>query len=375
MDSDHRPLSVVSSAILKRGSSRSYGAQKKARCGVCGTLHSRWYDHKTRRVRDLSCGDTRVYLELDIRRVECRRCGKVKRERLDFLADNPFYTKRFAWYVGRRCATASIKAVAEELQLDWHTVKTLEKQYMQAQLERAGTPAPKVIGIDEISVRKGHTYRIVVSDLIRGRPIWFGGDDRSEASMDQFYAWLGPRKSAGIRLAVMDMWKPFGNSTRRNAPQAAILFDKFHVMRHLGEALDKVRKQEYGRVSGDKRRFIKGQKYHLLLRAENLTLEGKQSLKLLLTANKRLNTAYVLKESFGQLWGYEREGWARRFFDNWRNALKWQRFKPYEKFAAMIERHWDGIAAYSHPENKVSLGFVEGLNNKIRVIQRRAYGL
>lgn len=323
----------------------------------------------------MSCGDTRVYLEFEIRRVDCRRCGKVKREQLDFLADNPFYTKRFAWYVGRRCAAASLKSVAEELHLDWHTVKALEKQYMQAQLERAGKPAPKVIGIDEISIRKGHTYRIVVSDLIRRRPIWFGGDDRSEASMDQFYAWLGPRKSAGIRLAVMDMWKPFRNSTQRNAPQAAVLFDKFHVMRHLGEALDKVRKQEYGRLSGDKRRFIKGQKYHLLSRAENLTLEGKQSLKLLLTANKRLNTAYLLKESFGQLWSYEREGWARRFLDNWRNALKWQRLKPYEKFAEMIERHWDGIAAHCHPENKVSLGFVEGLNNKIRVIQRRAYGL
>lgn len=83
----------------------------------------------------------------------------------------------------------------------------------------------------------------------------------------------------------------------------------------------------------------------------------------------------MLKESFGQLWSYERKGWARRFFDNWRASLKWQRLKPYEKFAEMIERHWDGIASYCHPENKVSLGFVEGLNNKIRVIQRRAYGL
>jgi len=118
-----------------------------------------------------------------------------------------------------------------------------------------------------------------------------------------------------------------------------------------------------------------GQKYTLLSRHENLTLEGKRSLKLLLAANKRLNTAYVLKEAFGQLWDYGREGWARRFFDNWRASLKWQRLGPYERFADMINRHWDGIAAYCKPENKVSLGFVEGLNNKIRVFQRRAYGL
>ena len=310
-----------------------------------------------------------------MRRVACRSCGGVKREQLEFLADNPFYTKRFAYYVGRRCRQGSIKDVAEEFKLHWETIKTLEMQYMRAQLARVGIPGPKVIGIDEISIRKGHTYRIVVSDLIRGRPIWFGGEDRSEASLAQFYEWLGEKKSRGIRLAVMDMWKPFRNATSAHAPQAAILFDKFHIMRHLGEALDKIRKAEYARLAGRDRRYIKGQKYTLLSRRENLTLEGRQALRTLLAANKRLNTAYLLKESFGQLWSYEREGWARRFFENWRASLKWQRLKPYEKFAEMIDRHWDGIAAYCKPENKVSLGFVEGLNNKIRVIQRRAYGL
>ncbi|MBM3222066.1 MAG: transposase [Candidatus Rokubacteria bacterium] len=193
--------------------------------------------------------------------------------------------------------------------------------------------------------------------------------------MDAFYEALGPKKSAGIRLVVMDMWRPFRNSTARHAEEAAILFDKFHVMRHLGEALDKVRKSEYARLTGKDRRFIKGQKYTLLAHRENLTLEGKRSLKLLLAANKRLNTAYLLKESFGQLWNYRLATYARRFFENWRASLKWQRLKPYERFAAMIDRHWDGIAAYCEPENKVALGFVEGLNNKVRVIQRRAYGL
>lgn len=316
-----------------------------------------------------------MYVEFEVRRVDCRSCGKVKRERLEFLADNPFYTKRFAYYVGRRCRAATIKDVAKELKLNWHTVKELDKQYLKAQLSRSGKPKPKVIGVDEVSIRRGHTYRIVVSDLERGRPIWFGGKDRSEESLREFFNALGKPQSARIRLAVMDMWKPFRNATEASAPQAAILYDKFHVMRHLGEALDRVRKSEYGRLVGKDRGFIKGQKYTLLSRRQNLTLKGRQALKTLLSANKRLNTAYLLKESFGQLWSYEREGWARRFFENWKASLKWQRLRPYEKFAQMIEKHWDGIAAYSRPENKVSLGFVEGLNNKIRVIQRRAYGL
>jgi len=299
----------------------------------------------------------------------------VKQEKLEWLADNPHYTKRFAHHIGRRCRTASIRDVAKEHLLDWKTVKELEMQYMREQIQRAGKARPKVIGVDEISVRRGHTYRIVVSDLERRRPIWFGGKDRSEESMDEFFAFLGKNRSKKVRLAVMDMWKPFRKSTNKNAPQAAILFDKFHILRHLGEALDKVRKKEYGRLEGRQRKFIKGQKYALLSHSQNLRGSARKNLKILLAANKRLNTAYVLKESFGQLWDYESETWARKFFESWRDQLKWQRLGPYEKFAEMIDRHWDGIAAYCKPENKVALGFVEGLNNKIRVFQRRAYGL
>ncbi|PIU20304.1 MAG: hypothetical protein COT18_02980 [Elusimicrobia bacterium CG08_land_8_20_14_0_20_59_10] len=265
--------------------------------------------------------------------------------------------------------------MAIETRLDWKTVKDLDKQYMRAQLARAGKPRPKVIGVDEVSIRKGHTYRVVVSDLERRRPIWFGGADRSEESLGLFFSELGERKSQRIRMAVMDMWKPFRAATKKAAPQAAIVFDKFHILRHLNDALDEVRRAEYARLAGKERSYIKGQRYTLLSNRENLTRNGRRNLRKVLKANSRLNAAYLLRESFGQLWDYEKEGWARRFFDNWRESLKWQRLKPFEKFAAMIDKHWDGIVAYCRPENKVSLGFVEGLNNKIRVIQRRSYGL
>lgn len=298
----------------------------------------------------------------------------MKTERLDWLADNPLYTKRFAFLVGRRCRETTVQEVAEDLFLDWHTVKDLDKQYMREQLRRAGTPAPRVIGIDEIAIGQGHSYRIVVSDLERGRAIWFGGQDRSEKSLDQFFAWLGPTKSRRIRLAVMDMWPAFRTSTLRHAPHARILYDKFHILCHLSAAMDEVRRQEYTRLSGKDRRFIKGQRYSLLSHWCNLKTKGKQALRLLFQANKRLNKAYLLKESFAQLWDYKSPVWARRFFDHWREALKWQRLKPFQKFARMIETHWDGIVVYCDEENHVPLGFVEGLNNKIRTIQRRAYG-
>jgi transposase len=133
---------------------------------------------------------------------------------------------------------------------------------MEAQLKRAGSPGPKAIGIDQIAIRKGHSYRIVVSDLVRRGRIWFGGEDRSEKSMGEFYAWLGPEEefagSAGGNGHVEAVSAADGGT----CTASAILFDKFHVVRHLGEALDQVRKSEYRRLPGRDRHYIKGQKCH-----------------------------------------------------------------------------------------------------------------
>lgn len=250
-------------------------------------------------------------------------------------------------------------------------------EYMQELIEKHPVPQRlEAIGVDEISVRKGHSYAIVVADLHKRRPIWMSESlGRAEEHMDVFFKAMGDKRSKSIRLAVMDMWKPFRNSLKKNAPQAEIVYDKFHVINHLSRALDNVRRLEYKRVAQKDKRFIKGQRYTLLSHKANLDLEGKQALDLLLKANKRLNKAYLLKESFGQLWNYNNPTWARKFFDNWKSQLRWSRLKPFEDFVGLVERHWDGIISYCHPNHKVSLGFMEGLNNKIRVIQRRAFGI
>ena len=324
--------------------------------------------------RDLSIAGWRIYVEFERWRVYCPQCRAVFVERLDWLAKNPRHTQRFAIHVGALCREMTNRAVAELERLHDSTVKTLDKIYIAKQIGLAGIPAPRVIGVDEIAIRKGHDYRIVVSDLDRGRPIWVGGRGRREEDLDLFFKDLGERKARRIKLVAMDMWKPFFNSVKKNVPSGRVVYDKFHIMRHLNDALDTVRRREYHRLSGKDRSYIKGQRYTLLSHRKNLTLEGRRALRLLFKANKRLNVAYLLKESFGQLWDYDTEGWARRFFERWREALKWQRLEPFVKFAGMIERHWDGIASYCHPENKFSLGMVEGLNTKIRVLQRRAYG-
>lgn len=316
----------------------------------------------------------RIYVEFDRWRVYCQSCRAVFVEKLDWLAWNPRYTKRFAAYIGELCREGTHANVAEKERLNRQTVKDLDKMYMQQQVEKAGLPAPRVIGVDEISIRKGHDYRIVVSDLERGRPIWVGGSGRKEEDLDLFFVFLGPQKTRRIKQAVMDMWKPFRNSVTKHVPGVLIVYDKFHILRHLSDALDEVRRSEYRRLAGKDRAYIKGQRYTLLSNWANLSVDGRKGLRKLLKANKRINVAHPLKEQFGRLWAYQSEAWARRFFEKWRDSLKWQRLPSYEKFARMIDRHWDGIVSYCHPDNKCSLGMVEGLNTKIRVIQRRAYG-
>ncbi len=143
-----------------------------------------------------------MFLDIEVRRVDCRYCGKVKQEKLSFLADNPHYTKRFAMYVGRRCGSSTIKDVAEELHLDWHTVKELDKHYMREQLRRAGTAAPKVIGIDEVSVKKRHVYRIVVSTRRVKRSLMTQPINRCfdiQSTLIRFVIWPEPRFSEFVR--------------------------------------------------------------------------------------------------------------------------------------------------------------------------------
>jgi len=300
----------------------------------------------------------------------------VKRETLTWLASSGRFTKRFEQAIGRLCREMTLSRVAEMNRLSWDQVRRMDMGYMRELLAKY-PPARylRALGIDEISIRKRHTYAIVVADLDRQRPIWLGGMGRKEEDLDLFFKEIGPKRAKRISLAVMDMWKPFRSSTRAHVPEVRIVYDKFHVLRHLADALDAVRRSEYKRVNEKERRFIKGQRYTLLSHKSNLDISGRRALRMLLKANKRLHKAYLLKESFGQLWDYKNPIWCRKFFDNWKGQLRWQRLKPFEKFAALIERHWDGIISYCHPNHKVSLGFMEGLNNKIRVIQRRAYGI
>ena len=315
-----------------------------------------------------------MYLRFTWWRVHCQHCHGVHVEKLSWLADNTRYTKRFAIEIGQCCRDSTNKAVARKFALHEHTVKELDKQYMISCLAKLPKMSPTILGVDEIAIRKGHRYRIIVSDLILERPIWVGDEGRKEADFQPFFDELGENKSKKIQLAVMDMWPAFRNALEKNCPNADILYDKFHIMNHLNDRVDDVRKQEYRSASIEQRKYIKGQRYILLSHRRNLDSRGKQSLKELLAVNRRLCKTYILKEQFSQLWDYKSETWARKFFDNWRKQLRWQKLEPLVKFAAMVDKHWDGIVSHCTLEHHIKLGYIEGANNKIKVMQRQAYG-
>ena len=196
-------------------------------------------------------------------------CKGVRTERLSFLADVNRYTDRYAEWVGRQCREKSVKAVAEETGLGWDTVKDLDIIYMRKQLKLNPVEPPRVIGIDELAIGQGHSYRVVVHDLERRRPIWFGDErGRTQEVIDSYYQGIPEVDRQKIDLAVMDMWKPYRKSTEEYCPNAKIHFDHFHIAKHLSVAIDDVRRAEYGRVSGEKRKYIKGSRYILLSNRE-----------------------------------------------------------------------------------------------------------
>jgi len=233
-------------------------------------------------VRDLDAGTAHIYLEFEYRRVKCPQCETVKRETFSWLASSARFTQRFEDRIGLLCREMSVKRVAELNDLNWDQVCRMEKSYMRRLIEQhPPSEELRVIGIDEISIRKGHTYAIVVADLDQKRPIWLGGQGRTEKDMNLFYEAIGEKRCTSIQLAVMDMWKPFRKSTQNHAPNALIVYDKFHIMKHLSDALDEARRSEYKRVNEKDRRFIKGQRYTLLSHKSNLDMKGRRALEML----------------------------------------------------------------------------------------------
>jgi transposase len=343
-------------------------------CSGCQQQVEEAIFYRQREVQHLSLWEHMSYLRLTQYRVNCPRCG-LKVEELPFVGRYGRVTKSLGSLVYELCKVMTNKAVGILQGLDEETVKNIDKSKLQEAQENRCLDGISALGIDEIAVGKGqNNYWHMVSAMNgpRGPELIYIGEGRKEKDVQGFWKWFGPQRTQQIKIGVMDMWKGFSNSFKAHCPGVVILYDKFHVIRHLLDCLNKVRNQELRRANQRMKGLLTGKKFLLLSRLAHVRGKARESLNELLCASARLCRAHLLKESFNHLWSYKSKTWALKFWQGWKASLKWTRLKPYRRFAKMIDEHLDGILAYC--DHKLPLGFIEATNLKAKNIIRRAYG-
>lgn len=342
-------------------------------CSGCRQAVDTVHDCEERWVRDLPLFDTPVELLVHRCRVNCSRCGP-KLEHLTWLAPYQRITQRLALSVARLCRVLPIKHVAEYFSLHWETVKTIDKAHLEATLPAPNLSNVEIMAIDDFAIRKGHRFATLIVEPSRKEVLWIG-QGRGLAELRPFFEALGPEGRQRVRAAVMDMWEPYELAVREHCPNAEIVYDLFHVASKYGrEVVDRVRVDEANRLRSDKpaRQVVKGARWLLLRNPENILPEERIRLNELLAANRALMTIYVLKDDLKHLWDFRYEGAAKRFWDQWYRRARRSRVEPLKKFAASLKEKLHGILAHCRWPLHTSL--LEGINNKIKVIKRMAYG-
>jgi transposase len=280
-------------------------------------------------------------------------------------------TKTLSRVVAEMSREANLSAVAKQFAIGWKTVASVIRRVVAWGLAKRRRRPLRVIGIDEVSRKKGHHYLTLVYDLERGQLVWIG-KDRTQETLEAFFTWLGKRRAKNLRAVCMDMWAPYYDVVRRRAKNATICFDRFHVVQHLNKAVDEVRRALMRKLSAPAKRLIKGTRFVLLKNPWNLTPKQKQALSALVRSNNPLARAWYLKEDFQRFWDYVYQRCAQRHLKAWLWWASHSRLEPFKKFAKMVRAHLDGILAWS--TLRISNGALEGMNNKVKLVSHRSYG-
>lgn len=343
------------------------------RCGGCGRLVSAVHDSEERRVRDLPIFEAAVELLVPRLRVQCEGCGP-KLEHLNWLAPYARVTVRLAASVARLCKVMSIRHVAAFYGLGWPVVKLIDKRALERELGPVDFSGARVLGMDEFALHKGHRYATVVVEVPRKRVLWVGRG-RGREDVRPFFELLGAERCQQVQAVVMDMNSGYALEVRKHCPQADVVFDLFHVLAKYGrEVIDRVRVDEANRLRHDRpaRRLVKGARWLLLRNRDNVAPNDQVRLDELLEANRALFTVYVLKDDLKALWDYRHAGYAQRFWQQWYGRAVRSRITPLVAFARNLKPYLPGILA--HCRWPLGTNLIEGINNKIKVIKRMAYG-
>ncbi len=343
---------------------------------VCSGCHRRVktvHEVSDRIVRDLPILGDQTFLRVGRVRVLCPQCGP-KLELVSWLGRYQRVTQRLAESVVRLCTRMSIRHVAEHFRLGWDAVKNIDKTYLGARLDPVDLSRVKALAMDEVAIRKGHRYATIFADPTTREVLWVV-EGRKRENIRAFFELLGPEGCRRIQV-VVDMMAAYRQEVEAQCPQAEIVYDFFHIVSLYGrKVLDRIRVDEANRLRSDPaaRKVIKGSKWLLLSNKKNLVKrEDRIRLKELLAANWALMKAYVLREDLKRLWRYKYPKAARRFFTIWYRRAIYSKIEPLKRFARLMKEHLEHIIAHCRWPLHTSL--LEGINNKIKVIKRMAYG-
>jgi transposase len=340
-------------------------------CGNCSRRTRRIHSlQRIREWRDLRVRDQDLVLRYCPRRVRCLACGP-RVEHVPWAHKWQRVTRALSRSLAELSRKLTWKETAEHFGVNWKTVAAAVERAVDWGLKHRPWKPLHVIGIDEVSRRKGHRYLTLVYDLIRRRLVWIG-EDRETRTMEKFFEWLGPRRARSIRVVCCDMWAIYMEAVRTNLPWATLVFDRFHVVQHLNRALDEVRRQTWRQLRGEERIAFKKTRWLWLKNPWNLRSKERRRLSALCRINQPIVRAYYLKEAFQRFWDYRREGWAFPYLQQWLWWASHSRLEPFKQFARMIREHIAGIMAWTRL--RISNGALEGMNNKVKVISHRAYG-
>jgi transposase len=342
-------------------------------CPECGKA-CRLYDHTDERVwRHLDSCQLKTYLHARVPRTGCAEHG-IRKVKLPWAQTRSRFTllmERMIIDVIRQCST--ITGACAIMRVSWDEAWGVMQRAVERGRERKQAAVVRHVGVDEKAFRKGHSYLTVVCDLERST-VEHVAEDRTAEALGGYWSSLTPVQREGVEAVAMDMWEPYVRATLDGLPLAGqkIVFDRFHIMKQMNEAVDKVRLGEHRRLSSWGCDLLKGTKHWWLYGKENLPDRYRQDFAELKARNLQTSRAWAIKETLRELWDYTSPAWARKFFDKWFGWAKRSRLTPVKKVADMIKGRLDNVLSFCR--HRITNGVAEGLNSKIMTIKRKCCG-